>query len=1536
MTPERWKKVEEVFERALERPPEERRAYLAQVCSDDDALRSQVETLIQSYEKAGSFIESPAVSFESAPTLVDDPANAVIGRRIGSYKIVRELGRGGMGSVYLAVRADDEFQKRVAIKLIKRGMDTDYIIRRFRNERQILASLDHPFIARLLDGGTTEDGLPYFVMEYVEGQPLHYYCDAHKLSVTERLNLFRKVCSAVHYAHQNLIIHRDLKPSNILVSADGTPKLLDFGIAKILNPEISSHTLDPTTAALRMMTPEYASPEQVRGEVATVVSDVYTLGVMLYELVTDHRPYRFNSRLPQEMARVVCEEEPERPSVAVNGIEVIPVDGEPPIEITPETVSRARNTSLEQLRRQLSGSLDNIILKSLRKESQRRYQTAEELSEDLLLFLEGLPVNAPAHFPLPVSAEMLSDEPSTGGRSIAVLPFKVLRVEEKSDEFLGMGMADAIITKLSNIHRIMVRPTSSILKYFDGEHNLLAAGQELNVGYVLDGRIQRAGDRVRVTVQLVRVRDGVPLWATKLDENFTDIFTVEDSISEQVAQALVPRMTGEELEMLHRRETDNADAYQAYLRGRYFWNKFTDEGFERAYESFREAIRLDPDYALAYVGIADYFNWSAIYGLGAPVNCFPQAMTAAKTALELDEELADAHAALGFSILCYEWDGAAAEQRFKRALELNPNSASAHHWYSNLLAAQGRFPEAIKEILRTQELNPLSLMDKSMTGWIYYQARQYDNAVVELQKTLEMERNFGNAYMILGCVYEQMGRYDEAVEMLDRSLEFMTGSVIPLWMLGYTLARAGRRAEAHDALQRLEHISKDTYISPYYFALIFVGLGEHDKAFEWLEKAYESRDEWLLWMGTEPKLDALRSDPRFAELLGRIGLSSGASPLQTQIHLSARPSSIEENKPAAFEPPVFQHISRASEVARRETNTGDQRARNTDELKLNTGTHTAREARHNRRNIWALAVAASLALIAVLAYAHFKLFGGDKAAPYFQSTKISKLTVNGNAVGAAISPDGKYVVYAMDEAGKQGLWLRQVAIANSVAIVPPAEVDFRGITFSHDGTYVYYVVSEKNNHARGDLYQVPALGGSVKKIKSDINGPVTLSPDGKQFAFVRSDTARGEDVLMIADVSGANERRLASRKYPDHFAWSSAPAWSPDGSVVACASESADDQGFFVKVIAVEVASGKENFFSDKRWEFVEQMSWLGDNTGMLVVGQDAEQAFQQIWHLSYPDGKLRKISSDLDDYVGLSMTADSRSVVSVQYQTLSNIWVSSSKDANQMEQVTPGVGRYFDLVWTPDGRIVYASDASGYADLWEMNADGTSPRQLTAHAFKNFSPTVSPDGSHIAFHSNRTGNWNIWRMDRDGGAPQALTTDNKGNNWPQFSPDSQWVFYHHTGKEGYLNIWKVSINGGEPVQVTDKPAMHPAISPKAGLIACWYSEDKEGTRWRIAILPATGGAPLKLLDAPQSVPVDSTLRWTADERAITYVDNREGVSNIWGQSIDGGPPRQLTNFKNNQIYSFDWSRDGRLVLSRGLRTNDVVLITDTGKTSSD
>jgi len=394
MTPERWQQVKNLVEAALERKLSDRAAFLDLACAGDPSLRTEVESCLGLDEPAATIGEAPV--FEATTkVLIDDPTASVTGRRIGPYKILHEIGQGGMGAVYLAVRADEQYHKRVAIKLVRRGMDTEDILRRFRQERQILAGLDHPIIARLLDGGTTENGLPYFVMEYIEGQPIDQYCDRHKLATVERLKLFRTVCAAVHYAHQNLVVHRDIKPSNILVTADGVPKLLDFGIAKLLNPELSSQTIAATATAVRLMTPEYASPEQFRGEPITTASDVYSLGVLLYRLLTGHRPYQFKSYLPQEIERAICEEEPEKPSTAISRVEEVPgPDDAAVIALTPEMVSKTREGQPEKLRRRLAGDLDNIVLMAIRKEPQRRYGSVEQLSEDIRRHLEGLPVIA--------------------------------------------------------------------------------------------------------------------------------------------------------------------------------------------------------------------------------------------------------------------------------------------------------------------------------------------------------------------------------------------------------------------------------------------------------------------------------------------------------------------------------------------------------------------------------------------------------------------------------------------------------------------------------------------------------------------------------------------------------------------------------------------------------------------------------------------------------------------------------------------------------------------------------------------------------------------------------------------------------------------------------------------------------------------------------------------------------------------------------------------------------------------------------------
>src|SRR5262245_44864105 len=551
MTPERWQKVEEIFQAAVELLPEERERYVAQVCENDTTLRRDVESLLSQHDSAGELLDQPFygdTEFSVLESFVEEE-DPMIGRRLGSYRIEREIGRGGMGAVYEALRADNEFNKRAAIKLVKRGMDTDFILRRFRKERQILAALDHPHIGGLLDGGTTDDGLPYFVMEFIEGQPLYSYCDSHQLNIAERLKLFRSVCDAVHYAHQKQVVHRDIKPSNVLVTCEGVPKLLDFGIAKLLNPDLAGDiTHDPTATAMRLMTPEYASPEQVQGGATTPGTDVYSLGVLLYELLTGHRPYRLVNRAPHEIARVICEEEPTPPSIIITR----PLDLLPGISYTGDDeattlrkVYAARRSTLESLRRQLSGDIDTIVMRALRKEPEWRYQSAAQLRDDITQYLEGKPVS---DFP---------DSPTGGSRvptrthsdnALAVLPLKVMDVMPGSDsspDYLGTGLADALITRLSAIRSFAVRPTSSVLRY-GADADPIVAARELDVTYVLDGRVRRVGDRIRVTIQLLNVADQTSVWAGQFDEEFTDVLTLEDVISTNVAQAIAPHLSDDE------------------------------------------------------------------------------------------------------------------------------------------------------------------------------------------------------------------------------------------------------------------------------------------------------------------------------------------------------------------------------------------------------------------------------------------------------------------------------------------------------------------------------------------------------------------------------------------------------------------------------------------------------------------------------------------------------------------------------------------------------------------------------------------------------------------------------------------------------------------------------------------------------------------------------------------------------------------------------------------------------------------------------
>ena len=806
---------------------------------------------------------SPGVTdpFDTQPSTSSD-AQSMLGRHVGPYRIEREIGRGGMGTVYEAWRADGEFQHRVAIKLIKSGLDREFVLRRFRNERQILAALDHPNIGRLLSGGTTPDGHPYFVMEFIEGQPLYQYADAQRLNLSERLRLFIQICDAVQYAHEKLVIHRDIKPTNILVSNAGTPKLLDFGIAKLLNPELVSDTTPQTTLGVRLMTIEYASPEQVQALPISFGTDIYSLGVILYELLTGHSPYRFRNLMPHEVARAIIEDEPELPSVAVSRpgptVAVSFVDRD---AATLSTYEDTKPQLIGNLQQELTGNLDNIVLKALRKEPAQRYESAAALRDDILRHLNGWVVLAPAYAPL--------HRADGDVKSIAILPLKLLNLGPTTDtgeNFLGVGLADAMITRLSGVRSLAVRPTSAIVPYGEGTTDPLRAGRELSVDYVLDGRIKMVGNRVRVSLQLLDIRQGANSWAEQFDEQYSDALDLEDSISAKVAESLLPQLTETGQVRFRKRGTDNPRAFDAYLRGRYFWNKFTPGSLPKALASFEEAIKLDPHYALAHVGLADFYNWAGIYGLLPPGVIIPQAKAAARRAIELDDSLGEAYATYGLSIETSDCNWEETERVYQRALELNPNYSLTHEWYSSLLVGTGRFEKGLQEIIRAEELDPLSLREMTLTAWSYYQIRRFEEAIDKARQIIELDRNYPQGHFQLGNILLEVGEPEKALASIREATKMMGGAAMPTSLLCFALVATGKRDEAEAVRKELLTLASTSYVKEYFMAMAHLALGYYDEALTSLEQAAAERDPWLVWFGTETKLDPLRKDPRFIEL----------------------------------------------------------------------------------------------------------------------------------------------------------------------------------------------------------------------------------------------------------------------------------------------------------------------------------------------------------------------------------------------------------------------------------------------------------------------------------------------------------------------------------------------------------------------------------------------------------------------------------------------------------------------------------------------
>ena len=580
----------------------------------------------------------------------------------------------------------------------------------------------------------------------------------------------------------------------------------------------------------------------------------------------------------------------------------------------------------------------------------------------------------------------------------------------------------------------------------------------------------------------------------------------------------------------------------------------------------------------------------------------------------------------------------------------------------------------------------------------------------------------------------------------------------------------------------------------------------------------------------------------------------------------------------------------------------------------------------------ALALLAVLLVVGATTFGIYKWVNREPPVAHFSDVRLTRLTNSGNAIDATISPDGKYVVYVLSDRGSQSLYIRQVSTANDKQIVPAAPVGYFGITFSPDGNELFYAI--KQNLDAGTLYRIPVLGGIPVKVLEKIDGPISFSPDGKQFALVRANSPNlGESALVIANVDGS-ERTLAVKKSPQRFSplFFTGPSWSPDGKIIASTVGTVAGR---TRVVGFSVSDGSEKDLTTESWTFSARVQWLPDMSGLLVIAGD-NPVGSQLWIISYPEGSTRRVTNDLNSYRAIGLTQDGKKLTTVQSQGLVNLWVVPEGDPTKAVRLPTGnVSNFFsslgsNISWAPGDRVIFVSNESGSADIWIADKDGNNRKQLTANNAPNASPVATADGRYIVFVSWQDGRRNLWRMNIDGSNPVRLTSG-LSDSFPALSPDSQWVIYT-AYTDTKPTVWKVPIDGGTAVQVTDHVGIVANVSPDGRFIAFMYPEspDPFAPPNRVVVIPFEGGPILKTFEVPQSGTVATLMQWSSDGHSILYSVNRNNVSNIWSQPIDGGPPKQVTGFNDMLITGFSWTRDGKLLAcTRGTLLRDAILITD-------
>jgi serine/threonine-protein kinase len=769
------------------------------------------------------------------------------GSKVGPYEVISLLGEGGMGQVYRG--RDPRLGREIAIKLLARDAAQDAeAVGRLEREARAIAALSHPNILAVHDVGR-ENGHFFLVTELLEGKTLRDHMGAAALNWRRAVEIGAEVAEGLAAAHAKAIVHRDLKPENVFLTDDGRVKILDFGLAQT-DPmlmqrdeaEIPTTRWFQTHPGTVIGTLGYMAPEQLRGEPVDPTADIFSLGCILYEMVTARRPFHRESGAATIAA------------------------------ILKDALPR------EELSATVPPEFQRIIEGCVEKAPSQRFQSARDLALTLRAMASSTSIDKDTLL------RKITRRRTKTIDSLAVLPL-TNALDDRDAEYLTDGITEGLINRLSQLPKLKVMARSTVFRYKGRDTDALTIGRELRVRAVLTGRVSFRGsarnplapaagsldsarddsEYLQVSVELVDATDGSHLWGETYTRRLADLVKIPDEISREIAEALRVRLTGAEKKKLRKRSTENSEAYQLYLKGRYHWNKRTGDGLRKGIAFFREAIESDPSFAGAYAGMADCFITLGTNIPLPPREAMPKAKAAAMKAIEIDDGLAEPWTSLGAVRWWFEWDWEGAEDAYRRAIELNPNYATAHDGYSMFLSARGRFGDAVEEVTKACELDPLSLICAVHAGWPFFFARDYESAIRRFRKALELDENFIPAHGWLGLALGQQHRYAEAIDVFHRALEVERISILKA-MLAHTHAIAGNREAALALLAELETEKRDRYISPYDIAVIHAGLGDSALAVEYLRAAVEDRSAWLVFLDVDPRLDGLRELAAFRAL----------------------------------------------------------------------------------------------------------------------------------------------------------------------------------------------------------------------------------------------------------------------------------------------------------------------------------------------------------------------------------------------------------------------------------------------------------------------------------------------------------------------------------------------------------------------------------------------------------------------------------------------------------------------------------------------